>query len=76
MPFWPVICSETEISSEEYVMAVKKFNNESLWKNFFHHDYLAEELKYNKVKNLNQYQIQRSGWSRKQKPSPSKTRER
>ncbi len=52
MPFWPVVCSETEITLQEYVTAVRKFNNESLWKILIHHEYSAEELKYNEVKNL------------------------
>ena len=33
-------------------MAVLKFNNESLWKILIHHEYSAEELKHNEVKNL------------------------
>ena len=55
MPFWPVVCSETDISPQEYTTAVRKFNNESLWKILIHHEYSAEELKHPQVKNLNQY---------------------
>ena len=55
MLFWPLVCSETEISSQEYATAVRKFNNELLWIILIHHEYSAEELKHTQVKNLNQY---------------------